>query len=138
LEGYQFKRFLPDNPAEVFPTNILFPREIFDDPEAEKRVRIWNRQIRDYLRSLRPKKPAGRPKKPAGAMTKHSRRTLDPELANRALTMEQRGAHWTEIARACYAHLLPAERRTDRMRKHIARLVERGAINARLQKKSGR
>ncbi len=138
VEGYQFKRFLPDNPAEVFPTHILFPREIYDDPEADKRLLFWHRQVRDYVRSLRLKKPVGRPKKPAEVMAKPSGRTLDPALAKQAVTMDERGARWPEIARACYPQVPLAERRTDRMRKHIARLIERGAINARLQKKSGR
>ncbi len=68
--------------------------------------------------------------------SKTGRRSLNPELAERAFNMSQKGVHWKEIARACYSHLTPSELRANRMYKHIDRLRERGALAASRPKKT--
>ncbi len=130
----KWAHFLPDSPAEVTAEGkIILPFEAYDDP----RLTRWKRELRDYVRSLQPEGTKGRPRKrQIDEPSQTSSRSLDPELAERAFTMNQRDAHWKEIARACYPHLTPSELRADRMRKHIDRLRERGALAANRRKKT--
>jgi len=128
------KRLLPDNPIAVTAEGeAIVPGKAFDDPRHTR----WDRELRDYFRSLRPEGTRGRRRKrQMDEPSKTGTRSLNPVLAEQAFTMNQRGVHWKEIARACYPHLTPSEHRADRMRKHIDRLRERGALAASPPKKT--
>ncbi len=121
------------------------PLRIMSDPETGTLTTLENvnsasqkhfMQIESLKRILQPGRPPGRPKtsareKPAPA----GKRSLDPKLAARAYQMHSYKNHWTEIARACYPHAPPAERRSEKMRAHIGRLIARGQLDARRSKK---
>ena len=71
-------------------------------------------QLRDYHRSFRPAQKAGRPPKEVG-------------LAIRAYQLHLDGKHWTDIAQELFGPL-PYGQERERLRGHIRRLLERGAI----------
>lgn len=110
----------------------------FFDPNVvtSKDVLNWYNQ---KVRTLRPRKRRGRPKKEPSAeplLPKQDSRALPPALTDLAFTMDDRGAHWSDIAKACYPDKKPAELRTNAMRKHVARLIENGAIRSRRRQKT--
>src|SRR5262249_31735806 len=88
----------------------------------------WSRESRNLIRALRPEGRRGRPKTQKSA--KPSKRALDPILAQRAYQMSLERKKWHEIARGLYPDLKPAERRTEKMRKRIERLIEKGGLDA--------
>lgn len=104
---------------------------------SERSIRKHWMEIASLEDARWPARPRGRPPKPPGdTPPEPSKRTLDPELAERAYEMDQKGEHWRKIAQVCYPHRKPAELRTRKMEKHINRLIEKHDIFLNKQRKS--
>lgn len=109
----------------------------FTAAASERPTRRHFQEIASLVDARWPARPRGRPPKPPGDKPpKPSKRTLDPELAERAYEMDQKGEHWRKIAQICYPHRKPAELRTRKMEKHINRLIENHDIFLNKQRKS--
>lgn len=113
-------RLLPDNPIELRPDGDL---RFYQDANEKHRY-----QLRDYYRSLRPAGRPGRPRKEHKPKPPGPAR-LDVDLALRAAQMKEDGAKAHEIADALGVEYSRYHRKDyDRMRKRVARLIERGRL----------
>ena len=127
----KIERLLPDNPIRLDET---FPRY------TPEQMASYAFQLRDLARTMQPRRAPGRPKKsvdntPASA----GNRALDADLSQRCYQMSLDGKPWRKIALAIYPDLPADERRSRKTEKRIARLIERGHLNASLNaKKDGR
>jgi hypothetical protein len=124
----KIERLLPNNPL---PLDEAILKNYTPD-----QIRKAGFELGDLARARQPARPVGRPKKPSSEKpAKVGARSLDSTVAARAYQMSLDKQHWVEIARACYPNLSAAARRSNKMRVHIGRLIEKGRLNA---KKSAR
>jgi hypothetical protein len=129
---------LPDNPIRITENRATGGLR-YEVPEGKRATRAHWLEIANIENARLPARSRGRPpKKSADKPAKPNVRTLDPELAALAYRMDQAGKSRKEIVGACFQHLTPAERRTDKVRKRIERLIECGGLNPSRSKKPGR
>ena len=124
------ERLLPDNPIRIDKTIASCTPE---------QMASHAFQLRDLTRALQPRRAPGRPKKsvdntPASA----GNRSLGAALSERCYQMSLDGKPWRKIALAIYPDLPADERRSRKTEKRIARLIERGHLNASLNAKKRR
>ncbi len=116
------KRLLPDNPVTIS-SDPSTGKVILRDVETATGRHFM--QIQSYFQSLtapgKPGRPKGSPKP-----SKSGRRSISPEAALRAYDMDSRRAHWSEIAKALWPAITPADLRKEKTRLKVRYYIERG------------